>query len=135
MNTGRKISLGVTALGVAAIIGFIIFNKIPIHLTPLDIAILGLAIVIGIVAVVKGIRRDREQKEGYPPEDELSKFIKYKTGYYSFLTSIYIWILILVFRTKFPDFETAIGVGILLSVTFSFINKIFVEKQIHEKQD
>lgn len=135
MNTGRKIWLGVTAVSILVILGFIIFNKIPIHLTPLDLAILGLAIGIGIVAVVKGIKRDQEEKEGYPLEDELSEFIKYKTGYYSFLTSIYIWILILVFRSKFPDSETAIEVGILLSVAFSFINKIFVEKQIHEKQD
>lgn len=134
MNIGRKISLGVTVLCCFIILGFIKFYKLPVSLTILELVQMGLAILIVIFSISSGIKRDKEEKKGFPLSDELSDFLKYKTGYYSFIASFFIWIFILIFRaTMFPEVETAIGWGILLSALSSFIIKFNIRKRFNEQ--
>ncbi len=134
MNKGRKIWLGVTALCCLLILGFIKFYKLQVSITKLELVQMGLAILIVIFSISSGIKRDIEEKKGFPLSDELSDFLKYKTGYYSFLASFLIWIFILIFRASmFPEVETAIGWGILLAALSSFIIKFFIRKKFNEK--
>lgn len=110
---------------------FIIIEKGTNLLQGLDLYIFILIIGFGIVALYNSFKKDKELKEGQPEEDELSNLIKYKSGYYAYLASMYMWLFFFLMKDKFPDIETLIGGGILLTALFSFLAKLYVKKQLH----
>ena len=61
--------------------------------------------------------------------------IKYKSGYYAYLYSMYMWLFIFLLKDKFPDVETMLGGGILLSALIGFIVKIIVKRNLNEKSN
>ena len=101
----------------------------------LDFFIFIFIIITGIIAFVIALKKDKDEKEGFPAEDELSNLVKYKSGYYAYLSSMYMWLFIFIFKSKFPDTETMLGGGILLSVLIFYISKIIVKRELNEKQD
>ena len=88
--------------------------------------------LFGTIAFVRALKRDKEEKEGLPAEDELSNLIKYKAGYLAYMTSMYMWLFIFIFKDKFPNVESMLGGGILLSALIFFITKVSVNKNINE---
>ena len=92
-------------------------------------------ILFGILALVIAFRKEKEQKEGFTIEDELSERLKYKAGYYAYLGSLYMWLIIFIFHYRFPDTETMLGGGILLSAALGYIAKFIVKRQFNEKSN
>ena len=84
-------------------------------LTILNIVILSMILVLGGYVIMMEIKKTKERADGLPEEDELSALIKYKSGYRAYMVSMYMWLFIFIFKDKFPDIETMLGGGILLS--------------------
>lgn len=101
----------------------------------LDIFIFAMIVVGGVYAFVTHMRRYKEVKEGFPVEDELSTQIKYKAGYYAFLTSLYIWLAIFLFQRFIPDVETMLGGGILLSACVAIGIKAYLTRSYNENEN
>ena len=133
VNKSKMILITTLAVTVLCVAGYIVFVHEGFSLSPLDIVLFGLIILVGAFAIIKASKKNKEEKEGYPVDDEFSKQIKYKAGYYAFQTSMYIWLFIFLFRSKLPDFETAIGGGIILSAASSFVIEYFIKRKLHEK--
>ena len=83
-------------------------------------------VILAVIALIRAYKIGQDEKQGLPIEDELSTFIKYKAGYYSFLISIYMWLAIFLLKNNFSNVETMLGVGILLSGFLSVIVKFVV---------
>ena len=124
----------ITAILFMAIIWvFVIIEKGTTLFQGLDLFIFILIIAFGIVALYKAFKKDKELAEGQPAEDELSNLIKYKSGYYAYMSSLYLWLFLFLMKDKFPDVETLVGGGILLTALCSFLAKLYVKKQLHAK--
>ena len=101
----------------------------------LDVFIFAMIMIAGIYAFVVQMRCFKDLKSGFPPEDELSTQIKYKAGYYAFITSMYVWLAIFLFQRHFADVETMLGCGILLSAVVSIAIKTYLARNYHEDQN
>ena len=91
--------------------------------------------VSGVYAFVTHMRRYKDAKEGLALEDELSTQIRYQAGYYSFITSLYIWLAIFLFQRFIPDVETMLGGGILLSACVSIGIKVYLTRSYNENEN
>ena len=114
------------------ILVFIVVVRGPELFGGLELFILILIIILGIVVLVNALRKERDIKAGLPVDDELSTRIKYKAGYYAYLTSMYMWLFIFLLKDNFPDVETMLGGGILLSAAISVIIKYVVKYKFDE---
>lgn len=131
MKKYYKILSVTITLFLIVILGFFVFGK-ENGFNSLELVILFLVIALGGVFVFLEIKKSKEIKEGIPVEDELSNRIKYKSGHYSFLISMYMWLFIFLFRDKFPNTEVMLGGGIMLSALISFIVKFVIKKNFNE---
>lgn len=95
--------------------------------------IYGLIGVVAIISILRVIKKMKEEKEGQPTEDELTTQIKHKAGHDAYIASLYMWLFIFLFRDIFPDTETMVGGGILLTGLIGFISKLIVSRKFNEK--
>ncbi len=130
MKKNRKLLLAITFLTMAVVLGYLVINNGTEMFKGLNLLIFALLIIGGIIAFVTTYKKDKEAKEGLTAEDELSTLIKYKTGYYAYMTSLYMWLIIFLFKNKFPDIETMLGGGILLSCLFWAVSKYVVKQKL-----
>ena len=112
-------------------LGVILYSQME-EIQPKMLIIYLLIGVIALISIVIAIKKMKEEKEGQPLEDEFTTKIKFKAGYYAYLASMYMWLFIFLFRSIFPDVETLIGGGILLSGAIGFVCKIIAKQQINE---
>ena len=112
-------------------LGVILYSQME-EIQPKMLIIYLLIGVIALISIVIAIKKMKEEKEGQPIEDEFTTQIKYKAGYYAYLASMYMWLFIFLFRSIFPDVETLVGGGILLSGAIGFVCKIIAKQQINE---
>ncbi len=101
----------------------------------LDVVIIVFIIAAAIYALTLAIKKHNDIKQGVPVEDELSTQIKHQAGYYAFMASLYMWLLIFIFKRYFPDIETMLGGGILCSAMLGMIIKSYLKRHYHENQD
>ena len=66
-------------------------------------------------------------------EDEFTTKIKHKAGHHAYIATLYMWLFIFLFRDLFPDVETIVGGGILLSGVIGFVSKLMVRNSFDEK--
>jgi hypothetical protein len=132
MTIKRKVLLVSSILITLTILGFIVAVRGFELFKGLELFILILIIILGIVVFVNALRKERDIKAGLPVDDELSTRIKYKAGYYAYLTSMYMWLFIFLLKDNFPDVETMLGGGILLSAAISVIIKFVVKYKFDE---
>lgn len=119
-------------LSMFLLLGFgMAYNK-GVDFKGMDILIFVVIIVIAGIAMYTSYKKDKSMEEGFPGEDEMSLQLKFKAGYYAFLSSMYIWIFILIFSSAFPDVETMIGAGVMLSILAFYIAKLSINKAINE---
>ena len=135
MKINRKTLLITSVLIMAAVWGFIVLVKGTELLQGLDLLIFVLIVVIGAIALIQALKKDKEEREGLATEDELSTQMKYKSGYYAYLASMYMWLFIFLLKDKFPDIETMLGGGILLSALMAYIAKIIVKRNFNEQSN
>lgn len=133
MKKSRIILLITLILVLGVIVAFTIFGEGLNLFKGLNLVITLLILGLGVVAFILAAKKDKEEKAGIPPEDELTTKIKYKSGYYAYLASMYMWLFIFLFKDRFPDIETMIGGGILLSALIGFIAKVIVKKNLNEE--
>ena len=96
----------------------------------IDLLILSFVVTTAIIALFFYIQKNSEQQSDQPEDDEMTLMIKYKAGYKAYMASMYLWLFIFLFRNKFPDIESMIGGGILLSAAIFFITKYLVKKEL-----
>ena len=98
-------------------------NKI----TTVDIAGLGVILLVVGFAVFIGYKRVTSAKRGEPAEDELSKKVMLKTSSLSYYISLYLWLVIMYFSDRLKlETHTIIGVGILgMAVIFTICWLVF----------
>ena len=85
-------------------------------------------IIIAFVFTLQSLKRKGKKKNGIPIDDEFSLLIKYKIGYYSFLGSSFLWYLLFILKDDFPDTETILGGGILLSTLIVIVTRIIIKR-------
>jgi hypothetical protein len=85
-------------------------------------------IIIAFVFTLQSLKRKDKKKNGIPIDDEFSLLIKYKIGYYSFLASSFLWYLLFILKDDFPDTETILGGGILLSTLIVIVTRIIIKR-------
>ena len=132
MKRNRKTLLITSVLIMVVIWGFIVIERGTTLFKGLDLFIFALIIVLGIIAFLNALKKDKEEKQGLTTEDELSTRLKYKSGYYAYMASMYMWLFIFLLKDNFPDTETMLGGGILLSALIAFISKAVVKHQFNE---
>ena len=132
MKKNRKTLLITAFLTMIIVLGFIVANSKIQVFQGLNLLIFILIILGGLIFFISAYKRDKLEKEGIPTDDELSLRIKYKSGYYAYLASLYMWLFIFLFKDKFPDVETMVGGGILLSSLIGAISKFVVKQKFNE---
>ena len=90
-------------------------------------------IIIAFVYTLQSLKRKGKKKNGIPIDDEFSLLIKYKIGYYSFLASSFLWYLLFILKDDFPDTETILGSGILLSTLIVIVTRIIIKRFPNEQ--
>ena len=116
MSKVKNRLIPVSMLFMFSIWGFVALNHRDYIPKGLGVFIFAMIMIAGIYAFVTHMRRYKEEKEGFAVEDELSKQIQYKAGYYAFNASLFIWFAIFAFQQFIPDTETMLGGGLLLSM-------------------
>ena len=130
-----KYLLIVSLLLLSLLVGYYVYYQGTTEINVLEIVLILLIVIIGIWSLYKGFLNYKEEKSGIPLEDEFSNMIKYKSGYLAYLGSMYMWLFIFLFKDMFPDIETMLGGGILLSALIGFILKFWVKQQLDAKQN
>ncbi len=103
------------------------------EIQPKMLLIYGLIGLVAIISILIAVKKMQEEKEGQPVEDEFTTRIKHKAGFYAYIASMYMWLFIFLFRAMFPDPETIVGGGILLSGVIGFACKFIVKRNLHEE--
>ena len=99
----------------------------------LIISAIGLLFLILILFTYKKIRN--EKKQGYPAQDEMTKKMMIKAGYYAYIISVPMWLIIsfltLILHSEFMnEFNVIIGIvgmSIIYLITSVFVLKKGVE--------
>ena len=112
------------AIGIAA---YAQMEAIPVKM----MVIYGLIGVVALLSIAIAIKNIIEEKEGQPIEDEFTTLVKYMGGYYAYVASLYMWLFLFLFKDFFPDIETLLGGGILLSGVIGFICRIVVKRKFN----
>ena len=128
-----KSILVLTIAGAVTLTAGIYLYSIAGEINNLEIVIISLIVILAGISIYMGVRRLNQEKQGFPSDDELSLLLKYKGGYYAYLVSMYLWFFIFIFKDKFPDTETMLGVGILGSAIVYFITQQYVKREIDAK--
>jgi len=119
----------ITFFVVILLLLILVIKKENILQNGLDLFISSFVVTIGISAIYIYYKKNKEQRSGEPEDDEMTLMIKYKAGYKAYMASMYLWLLIFLFRDKFPNIETMVGGGILVSAALFFISKHIVKKE------
>ncbi|MBK3519441.1 hypothetical protein [Carboxylicivirga marina] len=133
MKTKRALLI-VVGLTLAFSAGIVAYSQMAVIPTKMLI-IYCLILISALASIFIAIKKVKEEKEGQPLEDELSSRIKHKAGYLAYVASLYMWLFIFLFRGFFPDVETMVGGGVLLSGLIGYICKFIVKKQFNEESN
>ena len=132
MKKTRRTFLLTSILIIPLLWGFIVAEKGGDLFKGLRLFIFILIVLLAAISFMKAIKRDREEREGLPADDELSMLIKYKSGYYAYMASMYMWFFIFLLKDHFPNTEAMLGGGILLSALISYMAKYVVKSNFNE---
>jgi len=123
----------VLGLVLLSTVGLVFALKENQEITIKEVLIVALVFIVGVFAFIKANKKEKELKDGLPENDELSLMLKYKAGYYAFMVSMYVWLIMFFVKDKYFGIETMIGGGILLSALIYSISTLIVKRQFNEK--
>jgi hypothetical protein len=135
MTKQKKILLIVELIAFAAIFSIIAIEKNTGILQNSNSLILVLFVGVSVIAALRPLKKRNNSKKGIPSDDELSLKIKYKSGYYAYFATIIIWLIIFLLKDSFPNTETILISGILLSTLSALFAKTIIRKTPNEEQD
>ena len=101
MKQSKNALIIVSILSMTFILGLIGVYRAGYIPKGLDVFIIALTVIAAVYAFVVYRRQHKDVKSGFPAEDEMTTLIKYKAGYYAFMASIYMWLLIFLFKRLF----------------------------------
>jgi len=131
MKKTRRTFLLTSILIMSVLWGFVVVEKGTDLFKGLRLFIFILIVLLAAISFMKAIKRDREEREGLPADDELSMLIKYKSGYYAYMASMYMWFFVFLLKDNFPNTEAMLGGGILLSALMSYLAKYVVRRNLN----
>lgn len=76
------------------------------------VTIVALSLLLQIIPVYRSYKNGRDAKLNRPLEDEMSGMLEVHAGAYAFGYSMMSWFLIFLLRSKSPDNEEMLGIGI-----------------------
>jgi hypothetical protein len=122
----------VSLLGMACFWGFVLAPRAGIVPGFLEIFIFVLILIVLVHSFVVKMKKLKDIESGFPEEDELSKQVKYRAGYYSFMSSIYVWASLWVLKEIFTDYDTLFGLGVLLPAVIFIVLRSYFTRNPHE---
>ncbi len=122
----------VSLLGMACFWGFVLAPRAGIVPGFLEIVIFVLILIALVHSFVVKMKKLKDIESGFPEEDELSEQVKYRAGYYSFMSSIYVWMLLWVLKEIFTDYDTLFGLGVLLPAIIFIVLRSYFTRNPHE---
>ncbi|RLD26320.1 MAG: hypothetical protein DRI75_11950 [Bacteroidetes bacterium] len=128
----KRVLIILVGLTLTFTVGILAYSQME-EIQPKMLLIYGLIGIVAIISILSAIKKMKEEKEGQPIYDELTTQIKHKAGHDAYIASMYMWLFIFLFRDLFPDTETMVGGGILLSALIGFIAKTIVRRKFNEK--
>ena len=131
MKKSRTALLLLIGLTLFFTLGVLLYSQME-EIQPKMLIIYVLIGIVALISIVVAIKKMNEEKEGQPLEDEFTTQIKHKAGFYAYIASMYMWLFIFLFRSIFPDVETLVGGGILLSGVIGFVCKVITKRQVNE---
>ncbi len=133
MKTTRALII-LVGLTLTFAVGTLAYSQME-EIQPKMLLIYALIGIVAIISILKAVKKMKEEKEGQPIEDELTTQIKHKAGHDAYIASLYMWMFIFLLRDFFPDVESMVGGGILLSGLIGFIAKIIVRRKFNEESN
>jgi hypothetical protein len=127
MSNQRIILLVINFIIIVIVLGIAAFEKETGFIEGIHPAVFLLLIVISMMFALRPLKRKDHKNAGLPVDDELSLSIKYEAGYYAYLITMFIWIIIFLFKERFPNSEVMLGVGILLSALSAIVSRLFIK--------
>lgn len=90
--------------------------------------------ILAIVSVLIALNliKVNDKNSLFKNDDELSLQIKFKSGYYSYFASMYMWILVLLFKDMFANTEALLITGVLLSAVIGLVSNLINRKYVGE---
>ena len=122
----------ISLLGMACIWGFVFARRAGIVPGGLVIFIFLLILIAAVYGFIVEMKKHKDAKSGFPAEDELSEQVKYRAGYYSFMSSIYVWLSLWVLKEIFTDYDTLFGLGVLLPAVIFMVLRSYFTRNPHE---
>ena len=129
MNKSRNALLLLVGLSLTFALGILAYSQMAAINTKM-IVIYSLIGIVAVISIVLAIKKMKEEKEGQPIDDEFTTRIKHEAGFHAYIASMYMWLFLFLFRSLFPDIETLVGGGILLSGVIGFVCKMFVKQRV-----
>ena len=101
------------------------------------IAIIVLMLLMLSVPIYRSIRNARDNRNSIPLEVEMSRVLEIHAGAYAFRYSMMTWFAIFIFRSKFPDSEEMLGIGIMAAAAIYGVTWLYFKRNgiPHENQD
>jgi hypothetical protein len=124
--------VSVSLLGMACFWGFVLAPRAGIVPGFLEIFIFVLILIVLVHSFVVKMKKLKDIESGFPVEDELSEQVKYRAGYYSFMSSIYVWASLWVLKEIFTDYDTLFGLGVLLPTVIFIVLRSYFTRNPHE---
>jgi uncharacterized membrane protein len=115
--------------GLSVIIaGWLLFKGTTEYSTILCIS--GIILILLGSYMKKRIKRNAEEQNGVPLEDEFARRIKHRAGFAAFNASLYVWMAIFVLSDDlFDKPRTMLGVGILAQAALYGLCSMYFKKR------
>ena len=93
----------ISLLGMACFWGFVLAPRAGVVPGFLEIFIFVLILIGFVYSFVVKMKKLKDIESGFQAEDEFSEQVKYRAGYYSFMSSIYVWLSLFLLKGFFDD--------------------------------
>ena len=133
MRSQQRIFIITIALILVLFLGYFVAIKSSFLFSKLEIVIFVFTILLAGIYFWNAFKKNKEELEGQPEEDEMSNMIKYKTGHQAYMASMYMWLFFFIFKNRFPTTESLIGGGIILSSLIYYVVKLKVKREYYGK--
>jgi hypothetical protein len=132
VNSNKSKLVLVSVLFMVCVWGFAFAQRSGVIPSGLEIFIFLLIMISGVYAFMVHMKKHKDIEAGFPAEDELSEWVKYRAGYYSFIASIYIWLSLFLLKELFTDYDTLFGLGVLLPAVVFMALRSYLARKPHE---
>lgn len=90
-------------------------------------------LIIALIAFLRKNKIEKEKRAGIPENDEFSSIIKYKSGYYGWITAIFVIVLLPILTLFIEDIFVITSIGSFVALFAFFVARFFVKKNYYEK--